>query len=302
MYKEQQDKQQETQTGAHSNKKKRNRASPSSIENLRTCMLDIIKDRKKREASDDFKKKQKQSAADGIEEICFPNFSPLFEKELAFQEFCEHVLCMVVGKTQMGTMGQRFGNRKNSYLKAITFNNEQFALMVLDDRWELWERLAELRYKKQQQEDQTQGTKKPTRVDEDDQRKLDRTCHDPKADKVPGSNLTRYSMWGKYCPDKKGFGDGYPAILSMNESLGGNRLPLRRSPAMVVMRKKICDWWGTYKYTGPKRKKERLTKRLTVQRHINMCPADMLIDEDADEETLFNTQEQNDVDQNGVAM
>ena len=46
-------------------------------------MLDIIKDRKKREASDDFKKKQIQSAADGIEEICFPNFSPLFRKELA---------------------------------------------------------------------------------------------------------------------------------------------------------------------------------------------------------------------------
>lgn len=113
MYKEQQDKQQETQTGAHSNKKKRNRASPSSIENLRTCMLDIIKDRKETEASDDFKKKQKQSAADGIEEICFQNFSPLFERELAFQEFCEHVLCMVVGKTQMGTMGQRFGTRKN---------------------------------------------------------------------------------------------------------------------------------------------------------------------------------------------
>ena len=78
MCKEHQDKQQETQTGAHSNKKKRNRASPSSIENLRTCMLDIIKDRKKREASDDFKKKQKLSAADGIEEDLLPEFlSPL---------------------------------------------------------------------------------------------------------------------------------------------------------------------------------------------------------------------------------
>ena len=32
-----------------------------------------------------------------------------------------------------------------------------------------------------------------------------------------------------------------------------------------------------------------------------MCPAD-IIDEDADEETLFNTQEQNLVDPVGVAM
>ncbi len=197
-------------------------------------------------------------------------------------------------------MGQRFGTRKNSYLQAITFSNEQFALMILDDWWELWERLAEQRLEKHKKQDLAQpreeGTKKPNRVDEDDQRQLDRTCHDAKADKVPGSNLTRYSMWGKYCPDKKGFGDGYPVILCMNQSLGGDRLPLRRSPAMVQMRKRICDcWWGTYKYTGPKRKKEILTKILTVQRHINMCPMN-IIDEEADEEQLYNTQEQCDMD------
>ena len=168
--------------------------------------------------------------------------------------------------------------------------------MVLDDRWELWERLAELRLEedKKKQQDLNDRTKKPNRVDEDDLRQLDRTCNDPKADKVPGSNLTRYSMWGKYCLDKKGFGDGYPAMLSMNESLGGNRLlPLRRSPEMVEIRKKICDWWGTTKYTGPKRKREKLTKQLMVKKHINMCPA-QIIDENADEEELFaNTQDNN---------
>jgi hypothetical protein len=303
MFREEEQKQKQT----NNTSRKRKHHSPSSIEDLRTCMLDIIKERKTREASDDFKTKQKESAKDGIEEICFPNFSPLFKNELAFREFCEHVLCMVVGKTQMGTMGQRFGTRKNSYLKAITFSNEQFALMVLDDRWELWERLAKLRLEKDKKKHdlahpREQGTKKPkNRVDEDDQRKLDRTCQDTKADKVPGSNLTRYSMWGIYCPDKKGFGDGYPAMLSMNESLGGHKQPLRRSPEMVLMRKKICDWWGTHKYTGPKRKKEKFAKRLTVQRHIDMSPM-IIIDDDEDEELLYNTQAQADVNPVGEAM
>ncbi len=169
--------------------------------------------------------------------------------------------------------------------------------MILDDRWELWERLAELQLKEDKQDlaqPREMGTKKPNRVDEDDQRQLDPTCNDAKANKVPGSNLTRYSMWGKYCPDKKGFGDGYPAILSMNQSLGGKRLPLRRSPEVVKMQKNICDWWGTYKYTGSKRKKKKLTKRLTVQRHIDICLMN-IIDEEADEEQLYNTQEQSDV-------
>ena len=50
-----------------SNKRKRN-AGPSSIENLRTCMQDIISERKEREASKEFSKdKQSASAVDGIE-------------------------------------------------------------------------------------------------------------------------------------------------------------------------------------------------------------------------------------------
>ncbi len=153
--------------------------------------------------------------------MCFPDISPLFENHLAFQEFCDKVLCVVVGKIQMGTMGKRIllGNAKNSYLKAITLSNEQFALMVLDDQWELWEKLVKLRLKRGEGTgDNGDNTADDNIIksifhDEDDQRQQDTTCKDPKANKILGSNLTRYSMWGRYCPHYKGYGDGSPAMF-----------------------------------------------------------------------------------------
>ncbi len=102
--------------------------------------------------------------------------------------------------------------------------------------------------------------------DEDDQRQADHTCKDPKANKIPGSNLTRYSMWGKYCPDYKGSGDGFPAMLAMNASLGGFKAPLRRSMESVKQRQEVISrWWGTEKYTGPKRKKRKESKKMVVK-------------------------------------
>lgn len=267
---------------------------PSKVENLRSVMNQIIADRKIEEGSSEFKEKQKKSADDGIEEICFPNFTPLFKNELAFQEFCDRVLCVVVGKVQMGTMGTRLvGTAKNCYLKAVTLSNEQFALMVLDDRWELWERLAELRLLREddpnengsnsaQQED---SIKKSIYHDEDDQRQQDATCKDPKANKIPGSNLTRYSMWGRYCPYYKGYGNGNPAMLAMNASLGGRQAPLRRSPDAVRLRKQISEWWGNEKYTGPKRKRKKEPRQMKVKK--DKGPICQILTDDIDEEELY---------------
>ena len=75
---------------------------PYAIENQRAAMHKIISESKKREASEEaFKELQKtSSAANGSEEMCFFDFSPLFSDKLAFQEFCEHVLCVVVGQME----------------------------------------------------------------------------------------------------------------------------------------------------------------------------------------------------------
>ena len=260
---------------------------PSKVENLRSVMNQIIADRKIEEGSSEFKEKQKKSADDGIEEICFPNFTPLFENELAFQEFCDRILCVVVGKVQMGTMGTRLvGTAKNSYLKAVTLSNEQFALMVLDDRWELWERLAELRLQREDLPNENGSSiKKSIYHDEDDQRQPDATCKDPKANKMPGSNLTRYSMWGRYCPYYKGYGNGIPAMLAMNASLGGRQAPLRRSPDAVRLRKQISEWWGNEKYTGPKRKRKKEPRQMKVKK--DKGPICQILTDDIDEEELY---------------
>ncbi len=52
-------------------------------------MHKIISESKTREASEAFKELQKTSAANGSEEMCFFDFSPLFSDKLALQEFCD---------------------------------------------------------------------------------------------------------------------------------------------------------------------------------------------------------------------
>eukprot|EP00957_Ditylum_brightwellii_P109163 8327482-Ditylum_brightwellii.AAC.1 len=62
------------------------------------------------------------------------------------------------------------------------------------------------------------------KIDEDDQHSTGETSAATPGDpsiKIPGSNMTLYSMWGNFCPHTKGFGDGYPALMGMSQSLGG---------------------------------------------------------------------------------
>ncbi len=123
--------------------------------------------------------------------------------------------------------------------------------------------------------------------DEDDQRQQDTTCKDPKANKIPGSNLTRYSMWGQYCPHYKGYGNGNPDMLAMNASLGAGKLaPLRRSPKAVSLQKQISEWWGNEKYTSPKRKRKKEPKQMVVKKEKG--PICQIITDDVDEEVWYN--------------
>eukprot|EP00957_Ditylum_brightwellii_P048396 3673133-Ditylum_brightwellii.AAC.1 len=57
------------------------------------------------------------------------------------------------------------------------------------------------------------------KVDEDDLHLIDETSTATRGDpsiKIPSSNMTCYSMWGKFCSHTKGFGDGYPALMEMS--------------------------------------------------------------------------------------
>ena len=74
------------------------------------------------------------SAKAGNELMGCPDFSRLFQNEVAFKEFCRHILSIVVGLSQMANMGQLYGNTRKTFEEAVTGTNEWFALMVIDDR------------------------------------------------------------------------------------------------------------------------------------------------------------------------
>ena len=66
--------------------------------------------------------------------------------------------------------------------------------------------------------------------DEDDFRKIDLTTkYAKKSHRLRGTNLTRYSIYGKFCADYRGYGNGNEALGAMVNSLGGNAYPFRVS-------------------------------------------------------------------------
>eukprot|EP00957_Ditylum_brightwellii_P059791 4539624-Ditylum_brightwellii.AAC.1 len=163
----------------------------------------------------------------------FADFGLLFKDLPAFKEFCEYVLCIIMSKAKMATMGVRLANDIPSYLQAVTTSNEQFALMIFDNWWELWECLVQKRIDAKEEEMREHGRKHPREKQgpssgRNGKKKTSKqyfqtsttTPGDPRT-KIPGSNMTCYSMWGKFCPHTKGFGDGYPALMGMRQSLEG---------------------------------------------------------------------------------
>ena len=134
----------------------------------------------------------------------------------------------------MATMGQRYGNSRNTFEDAVTVSNENFALMVIDDRWELREVIAVKRKEKENVPGNPNGegnngnavVNDDTVRDEDDFRKIDPTTKDAKnPHRLRGINLTRYSMYGKFCADYRGYGNVNDALGAMVNSLGGNTYP-----------------------------------------------------------------------------
>ena len=214
--------------------------SNSKIENLRKVMTQINDKRKLADGKDSTVQENL-----GEEDINFADFEPLFESFESYKEFCEHVLVWIVSKTKMSEVGKlnRHGKR-NTFTDIVTVSDEQFALMILDDRWQLWEAIAAKRV-------QGKNANDGTPFDADDDMRL---C-DVTKEKINGTNKTRYSVWGKYCPNHKGFGNGYAAMTAMDNSLrkGDDPLYWRTKSEGKALRKRIEVWWNAKHGGGRKR-------------------------------------------------
>ena len=127
-----------------------------------------------------------------------------------YKQFVEFGVVNVVGKTRMKKMGMNYADGvRKSYEETINPTDEAFAMLCLEDRWELWVRIAEKRI----EEEDNDGTRALVCGDEDDQRPNN------EADKKiePGSaNLTKFSMYGKYNTQGKGFVPGRSYVRLSN--------------------------------------------------------------------------------------
>ena len=93
--------------------------------------------------------------------------------------------------------------------------------------------------------------------DKDYFRKIDPTTKDAKKPhRLRGTNLTRYSMYGKFCADCRWYGNGNAAFGAMVNSLGWNAYPFRVSDEGEKLRKIVQDWWGEEVNSGPNRKRK----------------------------------------------
>ena len=157
----------------------------------------------------------------------------------------------MVGQSQMATMGQQYGNARQTFEEAVTVSNEQFVLMLIDDSWELWEAITF----KQKEKENVPGNPggganngnavvdDDTFRDEDDFRKIDPTTkQDKKPHRLRGTNVTQYSICGKCFADYRGYGTGNVALGAMVNSILRNAYPLYVSDDGIKLRKIVQHW------------------------------------------------------------
>ena len=167
------------------------------------------------------------------------------EQFCLYKQFVEFGVVNVVGKTRMKKMGMNYADGVRQYYEdAIKPTDEAFAMLCLEDRWELWVEIAEKRI----EEEGNDGTRALVCGDEDDQRPRN------EADKkiVAGSaNLTKFSMYGKYNTQGKGFvpGRSYTRLSNYKTAIE----EFRETNEGRQLLSEVRDWWGE-KYKGPKMK------------------------------------------------
>ena len=73
-------------------------------------------------------------------------------------------------------------------------------------------------------------------------------------------------MYGKFCADYRGYGNGNAALGEMVNSLGVNVYPFRVSDDVKKLRKIVQDLWGEEVNSGPKRKRKLMENQdISVQ-------------------------------------
>ena len=112
--------------------------------------------------------------------------------------------------TRMGKTSNR--NDRLTFNKAVSISDEAFAYMVIDDRWLLWKEIAESRLKNDGEHTIT--------GDEDDQRKVKplpgEDVNNGTRGKWSGDNKTRFSMFGKYAPGRRGFNSNFATSVHVH--------------------------------------------------------------------------------------
>ena len=170
-----------------------------------------------------------------------------------YNEFSNLCVQHVVGKIKMSWLGKnRDVGKRKEYKDLVTITDEAFALLILEDRWELWTRIYEERKKRSQGGDLEHDA---LTGDEDDMREY---VDNEKKIKRNGSNLTLYSYHGKHAPNFKGF-DPDVAAKRQNEIYREIKKFRSNDNGQNVM-KLVGKYYGEVIGQGPIRDKEKKRK------------------------------------------
>ena len=166
------------------------------------------------------------------------------QKLKVYQQFVNCCVQHVVGKLKMSKMGKNLSDKdRMRYEKSITITDEAFAILILEDRWALWDQIY--RKRKANHHQLLSG-------DEDDQR-----AENERKEKT-GPNLTVYSYHGTKAPHYKGF-CSQTASVRINEIYEYISEFRAKEEGKQVL-KKIGEYSGDKVNQGPKRKKEKMDR------------------------------------------
>ena len=147
--------------------------------------------------------------------------------------------------TRMGKTSSK--NDRLTFNKAVSISDEAFAYMVIDDRWLLWREIAGYRLKNDGGENTGTG-------DEDDQRKMKVLPGEDMTNGVKGKwsgdNKTRFSMFGKYAPGRRGFNSNFATSVHVYYC---RKIKDRRSKN-AQFRRNIREWYSQNVVVGVRKR------------------------------------------------
>ena len=190
----------------------------------------------------------------------------LWDDKDAYRQFFQHILVHVVGHGKMSKMSNSYNTQSLTFNKAVSISDEAFACMILDDRWLLWNKVAEVR--KAAAANKEPGClslqrKEENTGDEDDQREekyLSMGAPNGMKGKLDGDNLTRFSMFGEHAPGKRGFNANFASAVHVHYCKKIQKHRKEFPQYRKEMRDWYCDIIGTVTRKRPRNSYEDRTK------------------------------------------